>query len=176
MRLVAGAFDLDAARGRAFGVSLGLPAERCYPDAATMFAAEAQRAAGIEVVSVATPNSSHHQISKAALQAGLHVICEKPLTIDEAQAEELRAIAQQRGMLAAEDADRIERLIARAGLPVRMLSFSTEAYWAKMGSDKKVKEGRIRFILPARLGAVKLVDDVTRDEVEACLAAVMDCK
>jgi predicted dehydrogenase len=101
MQLVAGAFDIDAARGRDFGVGLGLQAERCYADAQTMFAAEATRPDGIEVVSVATPNNSHFEISKAALLAGLHVICEKPLTIDEAQAEELKAIAQDRGRVLA---------------------------------------------------------------------------
>jgi len=76
MQLCAGAFDIDAARGRSFGISLGLAAERCYADYQTMFAAEAARADGIQVVSIATPNSSHYAICKAALQAGLHVICE----------------------------------------------------------------------------------------------------
>ncbi len=50
-----------------------------------MFAAEAKRPDGIEVVSIATPNSSHFEICKAALEVGLHVICEKPLTTEEVQ-------------------------------------------------------------------------------------------
>jgi predicted dehydrogenase len=101
MSLVAGAFDVDAARGRAFGVSLGVAAERCYADYKSMFAAEAQRADGIEVVSVATPNSSHFEICRAALEAGLHVICEKPLTTDEAEAVTLRDLAKARGRVLA---------------------------------------------------------------------------
>jgi predicted dehydrogenase len=101
MTLVAGAFDIDAARGREFGASLGVDAERCYADYKAMIAAEAQRADGIEAVTIATPNSSHFEICQAALQAGLHVICEKPLTIDEAQAVALRDLAHARGRVLA---------------------------------------------------------------------------
>jgi predicted dehydrogenase len=97
MQLCAGAFDLDAARGRSFGISLGLAAERCYGDYQAMFAAEAARPDGIQVVSIATPNSSHYAICKAALQAGLHVICEKPLTTRLEEALELQALAQAKG-------------------------------------------------------------------------------
>lgn len=96
MQLLAGAFDIDATRGREFGQSLGLDAGRCYADYQAMFAAEATRPDGIEAVTVATPNNSHYTICKAALEAGLHVICEKPITIDEAQAEELLALSRAR--------------------------------------------------------------------------------
>ncbi len=96
MTLVAGALDLDAERGRYFGVSLGVAADRCYAQYGAMFAAEKARPDGIEVVTIATPNSSHFEVCKAALLAGLHVICEKPLTIDEAGAEELRDLAKAR--------------------------------------------------------------------------------
>lgn len=86
--LLAGAFDIDAERGRDFGRSLGVVAERCYADYAEMFRAEAARADGIEAVSIATPNNTHYAICRAALEAGLHVVCEKPLcfSVDEAQA------------------------------------------------------------------------------------------
>lgn len=99
MQLVAGAFDIDVERGRSFGVSLGLAEERCYASYQDMFAAEAQRADGIQVVSIATPNSSHYAVAKAALQAGLHVICEKPLTIRLEDAQELQTLAQTRGVV-----------------------------------------------------------------------------
>ncbi len=99
MELVAGAFDIDAERGRSFGVSLGLAAERCYASYSAMFAAEAARTDGIQVVSIATPNSSHYAVCKAALHAGLHVICEKPLTIRLEDAQELQALASARGLV-----------------------------------------------------------------------------
>jgi predicted dehydrogenase len=98
-QLVAGAFDLDADRCRDFGVSLGLDADRCYPDYLTMFSAEAQREDGIQAVSIATPNSTHYAISKAALEAGLHVVCEKPITFTVTEAEELKRIAHLHGRI-----------------------------------------------------------------------------
>jgi predicted dehydrogenase len=61
-----------------------------------MFATEARRTDGIQAVSIATPNGTHHAITKAALQAGLHVVCEKPLCFTVAEAEELRALARER--------------------------------------------------------------------------------
>ena len=94
--LVAGAFDLDPERGRAFGTELGLDPTRCYPDYEAMFSAEAGRPDGIEAVSVATPNNTHFAICRAALEHGLHVVCEKPLCFTVAEAEELRRLAAQR--------------------------------------------------------------------------------
>ena len=97
--LVAGAFDLDPERGRAFGVSLDLDPGRCYVDWKTMFAEEAKRPDGIEVVTIATPNNTHYEITKAALEAGLHVICEKPLCFTTAEAEDLERIAKAKGRI-----------------------------------------------------------------------------
>ena len=95
--LQAGAFDIDPERGRAFGVGLGLDPARCYPDYATLFAAEAARPDGIEAVSIATPNNTHYPIAKAALEHGLHVVCEKPLCFTVAEAEDLQRLAAERG-------------------------------------------------------------------------------
>lgn len=98
-RLVAGAFDVDAERGREFGVNIGVAAGRCYPDYRTMFSEEAKREDGIEVVSIATPNSTHYEIAKAALLAGLHVICEKPLFFTVGQGEEIKKLAEEKGKI-----------------------------------------------------------------------------
>lgn len=98
-QLVAGAFDIDAERGKDFGINLGVAAERCYPDYQTMFAEEAKRENGVEVVSIATPNGTHYEITMAALAAGLHVICEKPLVFTSAEAEELKAFAEKQGKI-----------------------------------------------------------------------------
>ncbi len=95
--LVAGAFDLDPERGRAFGAELGLDPTRCYPDYRALFAGEAARPDGIRAVSVATPNNTHYEITKSALEYGLHVVCEKPLCFTTAEAEELAALAKTRG-------------------------------------------------------------------------------
>lgn len=98
-QLVAGAFDIDAARGKDFGTNLGVAGDRCYPDYKTMLAEEAKREDGIEVVSIATPNGTHYQITKDCLEAGLHVICEKPLFFEVAQGEEIRALAEKKGKI-----------------------------------------------------------------------------
>ncbi|MDV6254377.1 Gfo/Idh/MocA family oxidoreductase [Vibrio sp. EA2] len=98
-QLVAGAFDLDAERCRDFGKNIGLDPERCYPSYKELFAQEAQREDGIQAVSIATPNSTHYEICKAALEAGLHVVCEKPITFKTEEAEELKAIAQEKGRI-----------------------------------------------------------------------------
>lgn len=97
--LLAGAFDIDAERGRSFGTSLGVTADRCYPDYQTLFQQEAKRADGIEAVSIATPNNTHFAICKAALEAGLHVVCEKPLCFTTAEARELEALSQKKNKI-----------------------------------------------------------------------------
>jgi predicted dehydrogenase len=94
--LVAGAFDLDPQRGRDFGVQLGVDPERCYADYRSLIEGEAGRADGIQAISVATPNGTHFEITKAALEAGLHVVCEKPLCFTLEQAQTLREIALSR--------------------------------------------------------------------------------
>ena len=95
--LQAGAFDIDPGRGRAFGVGLGLDPACCYPDYRALFDGEAARPDGIEAVSIATPNNTHYAIAKAALEHGLHVVCEKPLCFTVTEAEDLRRIAGERG-------------------------------------------------------------------------------
>lgn len=97
--LVAGAFDLDPERGRDFGTELGVEADRCYRDYVAMFAAEGRRPDGIQAVSVATPNNTHYEITRAALEHNLHVVCEKPLCFTATEAEELATLAEARNRI-----------------------------------------------------------------------------
>jgi len=94
--LLAGAFDIDVARGREFGNALGVASDRCYPDYGSLFAAEAEREDGIEAVSIATPNNTHFAICRAALNAGLHVVCEKPLCFTVEEADELEQLSREK--------------------------------------------------------------------------------
>jgi predicted dehydrogenase len=98
-QLVAGAFDINPEKGKDFGINLGVKPERCYPDYQTMFREEAKREDGIEVVSIATPNGTHYAITKAALKAGLHVICEKPLFFKTEEAQEIKVLAEEKGKI-----------------------------------------------------------------------------
>lgn len=97
--LKAGAFDIDEQRGREFGVNWGVAPDRCYRDYKAMFCQEAKRADGIQAVSIATPNATHYEILKAALEAGLHAVCEKPLCFTAAQAAELVALAKEKNRI-----------------------------------------------------------------------------
>lgn len=93
--LVAGAFDIDPGRGKAFGVELGVADDRCYLDYRALFDGEAKRPDGIEAVSIATPNNTHYEIARAALEHGVHVVCEKPLCFTVAEAEALHDLAKR---------------------------------------------------------------------------------
>jgi len=98
-KLVCGAFDLNFERCKSFGVNLGVDEDRLYPDYNALIAGEAERADGVEVVSIATPNFTHFEITKACLEAGLHVICEKPLFFTVAECEEIAALAESKGLI-----------------------------------------------------------------------------
>lgn len=88
-RVTAGVTAGDPARSRAAGVALGLDAARAYGDVTEMLSAEARRPDRIDAVAIMTPNDSHYAYCAAALDAGLDVICDKPVTHDHAQALDL---------------------------------------------------------------------------------------
>lgn len=97
--LVAGALSSDPERARASGAELGLDPERCYASYADMAKAEAARPDGIEAVAIVTPNHMHAPVAKAFLAAGIHVICDKPLTSTLEAAEDLAKLAETSGKL-----------------------------------------------------------------------------
>ncbi|NVK35108.1 MAG: Gfo/Idh/MocA family oxidoreductase [Rhodobacteraceae bacterium] len=97
--LVAGALSSDAERSKASGAELGLDPARCYGSFEEMAKAEAARPDGIEAVSIVTPNHMHFPAAKAFLEAGIHVICDKPLTSNLADAEALEKVVAASGKL-----------------------------------------------------------------------------
>jgi predicted dehydrogenase len=97
--LVAGAFSSDPERCRESGKQLGIPANRCYDDFATMAKKESKKKDGIEAVAIVTPNHLHHAPAKAFLEAGIHVICDKPLTTSLGDAKELQSLVEKTGQL-----------------------------------------------------------------------------
>jgi predicted dehydrogenase len=101
IELCAGAFSSDAARSKASGQALYLPPERCYGSWLEMLAAEAKLPAEtrIDFVSIVTPNFLHFPVAKAALEHGFHVMCDKPMTFNLAEARELAAIVEKSGLL-----------------------------------------------------------------------------
>lgn len=96
-QLVAGAFDVDAARGHSFAAAEGLDPSRSYDDYKAMIAGELAREDRIDAVAICTPNFTHFSISKAFLEAGFDVICEKPLTATLEDAVELEKLVRESG-------------------------------------------------------------------------------
>lgn len=95
--LIAGALASDPVRARASAKELGIADDRAYGSFEEMAKAEAARADGIEAVSIVTPNHMHSPVAKAFLEAGIHVICDKPLTTTVAEAEELVTLVGKSG-------------------------------------------------------------------------------
>jgi len=94
--LLAGAFDIDPARGRRFAETARIAPDRAYDDVAALVAGEAARDDRADVVAVCTPNHTHYAIARTCLEAGFDVICEKPLTTSLDDAIALERLAAER--------------------------------------------------------------------------------
>lgn len=99
VELVAGCFSSHADRNAEVGVEYGLDPARVYANYEEMAKAEAAREDGIDFVSVVTPNNTHYAVCKAFLEAGINVVCEKPLCFTVEQAEELQKLSREKGLL-----------------------------------------------------------------------------
>ena len=98
-QLVAGVFSSDAEKTKRSAVALGVDPARAYPSVEAMIAGEKLRPDGVEVVSIVTPNHVHYVQSAACLEAGLDVICDKPLTTNLADAVKLVQLAASKQRL-----------------------------------------------------------------------------
>src|SRR3954462_9159132 len=96
---VAGAFSRDPEKSRKSGDELGLDPARVYGSFKEMAEKEAKLPADkrIDFVSIVVPNSGHYEAAKAFLEAGINVICDKPMTTTLADAKALRKIVQKSG-------------------------------------------------------------------------------
>jgi predicted dehydrogenase len=95
--LVAGALSSNPERAKASAPDYDIPADRAYGSYQELIEAELRLPEDerIDFISIATPNFTHFEIAKAAVEAGFNVICDKPMTFDLAQAEELAATVEQ---------------------------------------------------------------------------------
>ena len=95
--LVAGALSSDPQRARDSAGDYGIAPERAYGSYQEMIDGELALAESerVDFISIATPNHTHFEIAKAAVEAGFNVVCDKPLTFDLAQAEELARLVEQ---------------------------------------------------------------------------------
>lgn len=104
--LADGLFEFSAAAldhrpdvGRTYAKSLGISEDRAYGDWKEMLTREKNREDRIDLVTVATPNSTHFEITKSFLEAGFNVLCEKPMTMTVDEGEEIVKIASKSGKL-----------------------------------------------------------------------------
>lgn len=101
IELVAGAFSSDPEKSRLSGQDFFLDPARVYPSYEAMAAAEAKLPVGerIDFVTIVARNDVHFPAAKAFLEAGIHVICEKPLTFSLQEAKELKKIVDRSGLV-----------------------------------------------------------------------------
>ena len=97
--LVAGALSSDPDKAKASAPDYDIPADRAYISYKEMAYAESKRPDKVDFVSVATPNHTHFEIAKTFAEAGFNVICDKPLTFDLKQAEELMEVVKKTGVV-----------------------------------------------------------------------------
>lgn len=99
--LVAGALSSNAERAKASAASYDIPQERAYGSYQELIDEELKKPEGerVDFISVATPNHTHFEIAKAAVEAGFNVVCDKPMTFDLAQAEELVKAVEASGVV-----------------------------------------------------------------------------
>lgn len=152
------AFSRDAERAAQFAREIG--AARGESDLEAILSARGEE--GVDAVYIASPNAVHAEQVRTCLEAGKHVLCEKPLTLSEAQAAELFALAQERGLVLLEamrsafdpGMARIRELLPELGA-VRRVSF---AYCQRSSRYDRVLAGEPVNIFDPALGGGALLD------------------
>lgn len=100
-QFVAAALDHRPEAGRDYAMRLGIDVSRAYGDWEEMLVEEKVREDRIDLVTVATPNATHFEISKNFLEAGFNVLCEKPMTMTVEEGEEILRVAEKSGKICA---------------------------------------------------------------------------
>jgi len=90
--ITAACLSSDRSRACTAAAEIGIASDRCYADFIQMAAAEQARPDGIEAVAILTPNSHHYVVAKTFIETGVHIICEKPVTTNLADAQHLIAL------------------------------------------------------------------------------------
>jgi len=98
-QIVTGIFSSDQAKSKKDALELGIESDRIYPDVKALLDGEASRKEGIDAVAIMTPNDSHFDYSMWALERGIDVICDKPMTNTLAEAETLHKKVQETGLV-----------------------------------------------------------------------------
>jgi predicted dehydrogenase len=166
--LVAGALSSRPDQAKASAEDLHIAADRAYGSYEEMIAGEAARADGIEAVSIVTPNHMHFPVAKACLEAGLNVICDKPVTRTLEEALELQqVVARSKGYFALTHnysgyplVRYARELVARGELgEIRLVQVEYPQEWLSEAPDADNKQAAWRTD-PARSGKAGCLGDI----------------
>ena len=193
-RFVAGALDIDPERGKAFARDLGISEGRAYGTWQEMLEREAARPDPVDLVTVATPNATHFEISRAFLERGFHVLCEKPLTTTPQEAEALAALAAAENRILAVNFGysgyamvRQARAMVRSGALGRVRLVVAEFAHASHGDAADADNPRVRWrydpkqagvssvLADAGIHALHLASYVTGQSVASVSADFVSC-
>jgi len=167
--LVAGALSSDAERARASAAELGLAPDRGYASYEEMARAEAAREDGIEAVAIVTPNHMHFPVAKAFLEAGIHVICDKPLTSTLEDAERLVRLVDESGLLFVLTHNytgypmvrQARQMVAEGALgPIRLVQVEYPQDWLTERTEDSGNKQAAWRTDPARSGAGGCIGDI----------------
>ena len=191
--LSAGAVDIDPERGREHALRLGVAEDRAYGDWRSMLEGERARpeAERVSLVTIATPNFTHFEIASAFLEAGFHVLCEKPMTTTVEDAEALVAVASRTGRILAVNyvysgypmAREMRAMVARGDLGrIRVVSAEfAHSFLADPANDfpgwrfVPAQAGVSSVLLDCGVHALHLATWVTGQEVERLTADFAHC-
>ena len=171
VELVAGAFSSSARRSRQRGRELGLASSRVYGSWESMIEGELARPAGerIDFVSVVTPNDLHLPVAKAFLEAGVHVVCDKPMTLDVREARTLRRAVRASGCVFALTHNyigypmvKLARDLVRAGElgTVRKILVEYPQGWLATALERTGHRQAAWRVDPTRAGASGCIGDI----------------
>jgi predicted dehydrogenase len=181
-RVVGGVFSSDPARSREAGTELGFDPKRSYGTLDELIAAEKSRGDGVDAVAIMTPNDTHYPYAAAALDGGLDVLCDKPVTHDFAQACDLVARARSKARLfaiahgySAYPMTRYARELVREGALGALRLVQVE--YIQSGLATKIEDApqnnRLRWLLDPRRSGLALVMSAIGCHAQhlACFAA-----
>ncbi len=167
--LAAGCFSRDFENTKNTGETLGLDSSRLYPTYNDMFEKERQREDGIDFAVIVTPNNTHFPISKAALEHGIHVVCDKPLTITSRESEQLAEISDEKGLLFCVTytytgypmVKQIKTMIANGELgEIRFINAEYPQEWLAKSIEKTGQKQSVWRTDPSQSGASNCVGDI----------------
>jgi predicted dehydrogenase len=166
--VVAGALSSDADKAKARGADWYLPEERCYASYEEMARLEAQRPDGVDAVMITTLNHVHYDAARSFLEAGIDVLCDKPLTNELSEAIDLVRLTRETGLvfgvgyaMASFPMVRQARAMVREGAIGKVVQIHVEFLQDWMMSDAIAEADHVKWRLdPAKSGATSCTGDI----------------